>query len=33
MKWTGHKDSKTMAVYTKIVKEQKQLSMNKFNEK
>lgn len=33
MKWTGHKDSKTMAVYTKIVKEQKQLSMNKFNER
>ncbi|MCK9613007.1 MAG: site-specific integrase [Bacteroidales bacterium] len=33
MKWTGHKDSKTMAVYTKVVKEQKQLSMNKFNER
>jgi integrase len=32
MKWTGHKDHKTMAVYTKIVDEQKQLSMNKFNE-
>jgi integrase len=31
MQWTGHKDHKTMAVYTKIVSEQKQLSMNKFN--
>jgi integrase len=33
MEWTGHKDHKTMAVYTKIVKEHRQLSMNKFNEK
>jgi len=33
MQWTGHKDHKTMAVYTKIVNEQKQLSMNKFNER
>lgn len=32
MEWTGHKDHKTMAVYTKIVKEHRQLSMNKFNE-
>jgi len=31
MKWTGHKDQRTMAVYTKIVNKQKQLSMNKFN--
>lgn len=31
MKWTGHKDHKTMDFYTKIVNEQKQLSMNKFN--
>jgi hypothetical protein len=29
--WTGHKDHKTMEVYTKIVKAQKRISMNKFN--
>lgn len=31
--WTGHKDHKTMEVYTKIVNTQKRISMNKFNEK
>lgn len=30
--WTGHKDHKTMEVYTKIVNKQKRISMNKFNE-
>lgn len=30
--WTGHKDHKTMELYTKIVSEQKRFSMNKFNE-
>jgi integrase len=30
--WTGHKDHKTMEVYTKIVNTQKRISMNKFNE-
>jgi len=30
--WTGHKDHKTMELYTKIVSEQKRISMNKFNE-
>ncbi len=29
--WTGHKDHKTMALYTKIVSEQKRTSMDKFN--
>ncbi|MFZ4741408.1 MAG: phage integrase SAM-like domain-containing protein [Bacteroidales bacterium] len=30
--WTGHKDHKTMELYTKIVSTQKRISMNKFNE-
>ena len=29
--WTGHKDYRTMEVYTKIVDKQKRIEMNKFN--
>jgi len=29
--WTGHKDLRTMEVYTKIVNEQKRIEMDKFN--